>query len=1062
LALAAGLATLAGAGLAPAQLTEYVWDTTKTGAQTWQAANWAPAIFPNDPLHLANLARPLGANLSVNIGSGVTVAGVALGATATPRTTEISSSGGLLTFRNNDLAARADFNSNTIVEGGDFLVWQRGFGLGGQNNTNANGDADLSTIVDGADFQIWKDEFGEGLIAAKGSSYINSIGAAGSVNLISANIHLDNEQLGINGNNNLTINGNLTFAGDAANLGISAAALRVNRAGQTVTLNGGLTIVNDVDPAEGADNIDFRLNDTERSQGRLVINGPISGTGQMIIGTQATGTLANFGTVELNGANTFNGSIRFGRGNVILGSDNAIGINPGPTPDPADDTLANFRQIGPANQFGYNLISTNDSRNIPNSLTLAQWQTIRGDHSLTLSGTVSQTNNRGLINLLPAGKTLTLSGRINIWEDDEPTVLRRFEIDGTGVTRITGAIHNDPLDSSEPRELVKRGSGVLIIDVAPGNNQHSGPDVIYQGNMHYTSNNSLGPTIRSYGGAVGVDTGVANNAVFASVIHPESNGGLMLAPSDANATLDFSASGTLANVANMTVAPPEGPTPYTFTGSIIPGNNKYGLGGGTGTLILPNAQLTGAGNRLEVRNGGEVQLLGNNTYGGSTTIITKYTSTSQEQALLNNASQANPLQYAQVAPTLVVNKLANGGQPSSMGNSSSDAANLFIQGSTLKYVGTGDSTNRLFTIGTGGATIDASGTGALAFTNTGLLGRDDAEDRLGALDDFNRNPNVLYDFTDTSDIIVGMTVNDPDAGTPGNFTGANAGLPNRLAFSAALAGVPAVTVTGISDDGRELGINVNTPFIYKLTRIVFGTVPRTLTLSASASSGSNSMAPVISNSAAGGVVNIAKTGAGTWILNGNNTYTGTTTVQAGTLIVNGTQTGGGAYSVAAGATIGGGGTLGGNLAVSGTVNPGAAGAAAGTLAVTGNTTFATGSTAVFQIGGTSGSQFDQLNMTGTLTAGGTLSVSLIGGFVPNVNDSFDILDFTTATGSFTLNLQSPGPGRAWNTSNLLTTGTISVVAAVTAVPEPGALAPLGIGMAAAVVQRRRRMAGCCS
>src|SRR5262245_49633614 len=105
------LATLASASRASAQLTEYVWDTTKTGSQQWQnAANWAPAGFPNGPLQSGNLSRPLGANLNVDIGSGVTTAGVVMGATAAPRTTEISSSAaGLLTFRNEMPAPSADF-----------------------------------------------------------------------------------------------------------------------------------------------------------------------------------------------------------------------------------------------------------------------------------------------------------------------------------------------------------------------------------------------------------------------------------------------------------------------------------------------------------------------------------------------------------------------------------------------------------------------------------------------------------------------------------------------------------------------------------------------------------------------------------------------------------------------------------------------------------------------------------------------------------------------------------------------------------------------------------------
>jgi len=72
---------------------------------------------------------------------------------------------------------------------------------------------------------------------------------------------------------------------------------------------------------------------------------------------------------------------------------------------------------------------------------------------------------------------------------------------------------------------------------------------------------------------------------------------------------------------------------------------------------------------------------------------------------------------------LEVVKLANGGSTSSMGASTNTATNLLIGNTgTLRYVGTGDSTNRLFTVNgtaaTHSATIEASGSGAINFTNT--------------------------------------------------------------------------------------------------------------------------------------------------------------------------------------------------------------------------------------------------------------------------------------------------------------------------------------------------------
>ncbi|MCA9229313.1 MAG: hypothetical protein KDA57_01570 [Planctomycetales bacterium] len=53
----------------------------------------------------------------------------------------------------------ADFNASGIVEGFDFLRWQRGFQLTGQTD-NSNGDADGSGTVDGVDLTAWEAQFG--------------------------------------------------------------------------------------------------------------------------------------------------------------------------------------------------------------------------------------------------------------------------------------------------------------------------------------------------------------------------------------------------------------------------------------------------------------------------------------------------------------------------------------------------------------------------------------------------------------------------------------------------------------------------------------------------------------------------------------------------------------------------------------------------------------------------------------------------------------------------------------------------------------------------------------
>jgi hypothetical protein len=52
----------------------------------------------------------------------------------------------------------ADFNSDGMVDGGDFLAWQRGYGHGSApSQGNADGDQD----VDQGDLSVWKAQFGQ-------------------------------------------------------------------------------------------------------------------------------------------------------------------------------------------------------------------------------------------------------------------------------------------------------------------------------------------------------------------------------------------------------------------------------------------------------------------------------------------------------------------------------------------------------------------------------------------------------------------------------------------------------------------------------------------------------------------------------------------------------------------------------------------------------------------------------------------------------------------------------------------------------------------------------------
>jgi hypothetical protein len=127
----------------------------------------------------------------------------------------------------------------------------------------------------------------------------------------------------------------------------------------------------------------------------------------------------------------------------------------------------------------------------------------------------------------------------------------------------------------------------------------------------------------------------------------------------------------------------------------------------------------------------------------------------------------------------------------------------------------------------------------------------------------------------------------------------------------------------------------------------------------------------------------------------------------------------------------------------------APGNSAGTINLTGD--LVSGSTAEYLFELSSASSFDQLAVSGNLGFGGTLRVSLIDGYSPLNGHSFNLFDFGTTSGSFSaLDLPTLGGGLSWDSSNLYSTGTLSVV------PEPSTWLLLTVGLTAVTVFRRRR------
>lgn len=122
--------------------------------------------------------------------------------------------------------------------------------------------------------------------------------------------------------------------------------------------------------------------------------------------------------------------------------------------------------------------------------------------------------------------------------------------------------------------------------------------------------------------------------------------------------------------------------------------------------------------------------------------------------------------------------------------------------------------------------------------------------------------------------------------------------------------------------------------------------------------------------------------------------------------------------------VSGAGSYAGSVQFDGVFSPGNSPAA---ISFAGDATLANSSLLLMEIAGDDqGTEYDHLDVSDKLTLGGVMAVQFIDGFMPTSPLSFDLFDWGTVAGSFkALNLPIVD-GFAWNTSQLLTTGTISL------------------------------------
>jgi hypothetical protein len=161
----------------------------------------------------------------------------------------------------------------------------------------------------------------------------------------------------------------------------------------------------------------------------------------------------------------------------------------------------------------------------------------------------------------------------------------------------------------------------------------------------------------------------------------------------------------------------------------------------------------------------------------------------------------------------------------------------------------------------------------------------------------------------------------------------------------------------------------------------------TLTKSVGSSADSSDISAIFNNT---GTVNLQQ---GT--LSFANGYTQT----AGSTLLSGGRLTSNTAIALQGGSLSGFGTITGNVFNASQINPGLS---TGILNISGNYTQAATGVLNIELGGrTAGTTFDQLNITGSAALNGTLNISLLNGFTPNLGDTFQILHADSLSGSFT-------------------------------------------------------------
>ncbi len=381
-----------------------------------------------------------------------------------------------------------------------------------------------------------------------------------------------------------------------------------------------------------------------------------------------------------------------------------------------------------------------------------------GSRTVTLNGTNSITSGGILVTSLANNRIETISGGTLTGSSGGALFINQ---NGAGTTSLV--INSVIADNTSATALVKSGVAALTLG---GSNTYTGPTYLNAGTLVLGNDNALGANAGA--GALFIQGGTLDvNAARTLSSNNAQNWNGDFAFTGTN-TLNLG-TGVVTLGGNRTVT--TNASTLTVGGAVGDGSNGFGLTkAGAGTLVFSGANTYTGGTTISagtltvnsgaslaastsslIVNGGALNL--NNTAqtvasltgtGGTVTLGAGHTLTANSSGsdkysgviagsgnLMMSGTGTLALSgtntYTGITTidsgTLSVGSIGAASGTSNLGVAAAgNTANLVLNGGTLQYTGANLSTDRLFTLGTSGGTIDASGRGTITFNQTTALG----------------------------------------------------------------------------------------------------------------------------------------------------------------------------------------------------------------------------------------------------------------------------------------------------------------------------------------------------